>query len=1004
MAANDLVYNTVDPVLFTPDYAFLRYNIDKKQARYDEGVNSVSQAYNNLKQNLTDPTNKERRDKFINDAQEQLKKISRSDLSLGENVNAANNVFNPLATDEAFIYDAFQTARISKQKEIMDDWANSSDPETRKKYNPKIERWLLRDLDVLRNGKGDIKNYKGMQNREAFAYLDPQDILIKAAKDQGFTFKTDSVGSPYIVSVTGGVEGIPSYQAFSKAVLQNDQGYQRQLKVIGEANAEDVLDEFKNKAEWEGKSNYEKYYAYGKNSRYEHRISQKNYLQDLEKNLNRESNNIDAFANANQDKLDEGTNDIAAGNTQTVAAQMVTTFKNRISNRNSLKTDLGDRQLKFENDFGTNAPDDDTFAKQFAKNPIAYFSDQQYVNDVQTFTNIKKASYSREIKADEAYLKTEANNLKAMATTLNALDDQTDNALAAEKLALKGAGKKYKTVTGEDGVVREVEDKEAEISYQVSPSATQLYTTDKLKKIKEQVEINRISSIQNISSSNGALSILNSTSFGMDNSTVGVLKKICQNRLLPENFGKDYNLSAEDKKAINLLRDKAIAFAKNAGINLDEYLNKDLTATDIPVLVEKATAGYNPSNMSDAASMQAMQDYKASVERLSTISSNLAIGKQAVITAYNDPKKHPEFNGMFKKTGKDASGKDVFDIIDEDDIIKQLDNDPAFKNKYSNITKEEKELIANAYLDGKLNANIERRNYVSQPSNTMIHVGSTSFNVNGKEYFVNHDKLFNIDPDKYNTLNKKINQEIQLPEFENEQGMFASPRFILRGEVLTKTIGELSSPSQANANIYTYDEGTGIATQVTEDQTKIREALMGKNNADFATLFTTSPLNDGNMAVAVHLADKDKTEGKTYYFPINNNTNIPETLKAFTQAKEVGEFEKYKKEGKTYEINTFQGSNIKALIHPNMAGDDSGYIEVFHKPLDPKTNKYSENWEYLDPMNPRTDFNTTQISFPEIKQKLLNKVIYPHVIDFITRKQQNSKSTPLKFNYKSLVN
>ena len=211
MAATDLVYNTIDPVLYTPDYAFLKYALDKKQARYDQGLDAVSSAYNNLKKNLTDPVLKERRDQFLKDAQGQLQKIASSDLSLGENINAANNVFDPLATNPAFIYDAYQTDRVNKGIQEMDDWAKSADMEVRKQYNPEIKAWLNRDLDSIRNGNGDIKNYH-VQNRETFAAVDAQDILAKAAKDYGYTFKMDVPGHPYIVSVTGGTTGIPVLQ------------------------------------------------------------------------------------------------------------------------------------------------------------------------------------------------------------------------------------------------------------------------------------------------------------------------------------------------------------------------------------------------------------------------------------------------------------------------------------------------------------------------------------------------------------------------------------------------------------------------------------------------------------------------------------------------------------------------------------------------------------------------------------------------------------------------
>ena len=429
------------PLLNTPDYAFLRYTLGKKQARYDEGLDAVSKSYNSLKKNLTDPVNKDKRDQFLKDAQSQLQKIAASDLSLAENVSNANNIFTPLATDQAVLFDAYTTDRIAKQNEIMNEWANSSDPEIRKQYNPEIQRWMNRDLDVLRNGKGDVNNYKGVQNRQALAYLDSQDILNKAAKENGFEYKVDQVGNPYIVRTDGGKDGIPSYRAFSENVLGSNQAYQRQLKVLGEAKAEDVLDLYKNRPEWQNKSDQEKFIDFGVKNRAEYRNNQKNYLNDLEKNLNKDDADLAAYFNANQDVLTQGKNDIAAGNNGTKAAQSYLDFSNRTSNRNSLKQQLQEKKLLFEQTYGSNAPNDLTFATTFAKDPRAFFRNQELSNDIQTFTNIRAASVSRTITTDNAYVSLETAKLTAMKNTWNMIDDIQDNYTDQEKLALKEANK-----------------------------------------------------------------------------------------------------------------------------------------------------------------------------------------------------------------------------------------------------------------------------------------------------------------------------------------------------------------------------------------------------------------------------------------------------------------------------------------------------------------------------------------------------------------------------------
>ena len=1001
MAAIDVIYNTENPVLFTPDYSFLRYALDKKQARYDQGLEAVSKAYNNLKREVTDPVNGQRRDQFLKDAEGQLKKIASSDLSLSQNINAANNVFDPLATNPAFLIDAYTTKRVKEANETMNMWANSSDPELRKRYSSEIQRWVNRDLDVLREGKGDVNNYKKIQNRQAFAYLDPQDILNDAAKESGFQFKIDTAGQPYIVTTEGGKAGVPSYQEFSKAVLGSNQAYQRQLQVLGEARSEDVLDLYKNKPEWQGKTDQEKLIDYGVITRETHRKNQKTYLDGLEKNLNKEDADIRAYFNANQDVLKQGQNDIASGNNGTPAAQTFTEFQTRASNRNSLKTQLGERKSLFDQTYGSNAPDDLTFAKNFASNPKKFFSDQQLENDVQTFTNIKASSVVRKITPDSAYVSLENAKLTAMKNTWNMMDDMQDNLTDQQKIDLQEAklamqGKKLQK--NADGTTTVVDGKGAEITVG-SASATQLYMINALEKLKERVTIAKNNSIQSMTGATGALSIL--PSFGLPNEEVAKVKSLYLKQLNAADPTKAIGLTTDDKKTLQNFYSKAIAFAKNAGIDFDQNAYTQLTVKDIPFILQKAMAGYTPKNMNEVSAMRAMEDYNHNSDIVYQAGVALEKGKQAIASTYDDPKKHPEFVGMFtKKNG-------VSSLIDQEYLTKKLS--PYIKDK-TILNKVAEEYFNNSLqqLDVELVTKNQSASYsggsgftMGTSSNGMVKTITPTTYIklkDGQTIVLDNVNLDIPTPKKYQELTKKINTEIPIPNYMNEQGMMLSnPRFLLTGKTAAKMALELSDPTQSNANIFEYSEGTAEATQVEENQTIVRNAMKDDKNIAGVTVYSASPLNKAGMAVAVTMTDsksdkKQPWEGRTYYFPINVNETSPEILRIFGQVNEVGEFEQYKKEGKDFVINTFQGTGIKAVVHPNMAGDNTGTIEVMHKPWDPKTKTYGD-WEPIDPMNPSTVFDLNQITFPEIKESVYQKVIYPYVEQYIRRQKEKAAST-----------
>ena len=316
MAATDITYSGLDPVLYTPDFSFLRYVLDKKTSQYEQGLQQASSAYNSLKKDLSDPVNAERRDQYLKNAQDQLQKIASSDLSLQQNVNFANSIFDPMATDKAFIFDSYHTQRIKKELSQMDNWKQSEDPEERKKYNPEIQEWLARDLNSLKNGKGDVNNYK-VEGRSAFAYVDPQAILDKAVKDKGFEYKVDELGQPYIVTTKGGVGGVENYRTFAENVLASDPLYQQQLGILGQAREEKVVEQYKKNPLYANATNEEIYKIAAKDSYNQHKEAQKKYVDDINISISRDDAEISAKLNGpDGSKYAQGKIDFESGNTK----------------------------------------------------------------------------------------------------------------------------------------------------------------------------------------------------------------------------------------------------------------------------------------------------------------------------------------------------------------------------------------------------------------------------------------------------------------------------------------------------------------------------------------------------------------------------------------------------------------------------------------------------------------------------------------------------------------
>ena len=992
MAATDLVYNTVDPVLFTPDYSFLRYNLEKAQSRYDQGLDNVSRGYNNLKKDLTDPVNKQRRDEYLKTAQSQLQKIAGSDLSLPQNIAAANSIFDPLATDPAFLFDSYHTDRIRKQLSIMDDWANSTDPEVRKQYNPEIQKWVARDLDVLRNGKGDINNYKNMGNRSAFAYVDAQDILFKAAKDYGYTFKQDSSGQPYIVTTEGGPSGAPSYRAFANTVLGSNSVYQRQLQILGQSQQEEIRDLYKNNPAYAGKTDDEIYQLAGLASYDKHRQSSEDYIKDSNKNYNKEDAFIKAFVNNNKDALNKGKADIASGNNNTAEAQMYNQLAERVDNNNSLKTTIATQQAEFAQTFGDGTPTDkfrEEYAKNFAKSPQTFFADQILNNDIQRFVDIKSSSISRAIKEDSAYVAALNNRTTTLRDLYNMKDKAEDNARADEALALKEQAEAFKealkgkktTITSSDGTTT-TKTEAPEVSVQ-SASSYNLYTVNALRQLSDRIDIAKSNASQSMTGINGALNILNS--WGLDNQTVGLIKTGMTKQINSDDPSKAILIDKQEQKALSDVFHKIQAYGNNIGVKIDDGEASNFTFRTLPEYLKKIVGGFKCNNQDDIAAKSALSDYFSANNTIDQTLSEFNKGKQAVIAA---KKSDPSFTGMFINRG--TTDKPNWDIINEKDIIKEIKEKLSRYQAYDNNTgkaipgrtladnysQEDYNKIAKDYINGKFDAS--------------------------KDGISN--SMFNISPDKFKELTKIINNSVPIANWTDAQGMMlANPRYVLSGGMAEPIRKDLMASTQSNADIWEYENGTAEATEVDASKhSDIRTAIADKDNIAAITIYPRTNIGEGGLAVSVtfknkHTDDskaKQDWEGKEYFFPISLNQTTPDVLRAFGTAQYAGDYAYNRDKGIDYNINEFEADGIKAIMHPNKAGDTQGWIEILYKPWNQNTKSYGD-WAPLDPTSKRPTYDENLLSIPETINLIRTQKLQPYVNDVIRRnvEMQNNQQT-----------
>lgn len=991
MAATDIQYGGLDPVLYTPDFSFLRYTLDKKTAQYEKGLQQVSSAYNNLKKELTDPVNAERRDEYLKNAENQLQKIASADLSLQQNVNFANSIFDPMATDKAFLYDSYHTQRIKKEMAQMDNWKQSEDLEERKKYNPEIQEWLARDLNSLKNGKGDLNNYK-VEGRSAFAYVDAQDILDKAVKDKGFQYKVDDLGQPYIVTTKGGVGGVENYRTFAENVLANDAVYQQQLGILGQARQEKTIEQYKKNPLYTNASNEEIYKIAARDTYNQHKEAQKKYLDGINASIEKDDAEISAKLNGPDGNLyAQGKADFESGNVNTPNAQLYAELKKKADARNSLNSQYADAKTRYTNMY-EGADKEETFVNSFASNPKSYFADLQFKNDITRFSNIKSASVEREIKPDTAYTSLVAAKTNATRLSNDIQDDIHDNLNADQKLLLEEAklrAKGLKTITRADGT-KEVVTAEADI-VPVDIDATQINILNSLTRLKDQVDSNSSRALQSMTGTFGALSML--SNMGMNDTKVGKLRNLYTR--YAESGNAKMAVTAEENKLLTEAFTYMSAFSKNNPNNT--LLGKKYTSLrvqDLPTMLEEAMTGYEVKNENERRAKVAMEEYKSSSEAVKIASAGLDAGKQSVITTMKN-------NPAFKNSGFFIQREDgSTDIIGEKDVSKMLS--PYIKDKkvVNEITKQ--------YFDGDLKMSVRSTSSASYSGGSGFTAGTSSNAMmtrpggnfttvietkDGKKYVLDNANIKIPLPEKYKELTKKINTEVQVPEFGAAAGMvYGSPFYKLNGAVKQQVINTLGHITPTNSNIFTYD-GTSEAKQAdAATQQAVRNAIASKDSIAEIVLMTSSPTNKGGQAVQVKFAvdlkkgDKDHPlAGQSFFFPITATEASADIFKVFDKVKEVSEFETYKKKGDIYHLDAFQAEGIKVEYIPTSPGSNQGVVRVYQKPYNDRTRSYATDFQQVG-TDVQYDLNNT--TFGELKQMTYDNFINPYVNAKIRYRQQ----------------
>lgn len=226
--------------LYTPDFSFLAKAMGTKQAQFDRGFNAVKSFYNSILNNqLTNADNEKYRESAFKKIEETMKSAAFTDLSKGQNIQLAMQAVDPISKDKDFAYDMIFTQRQQQQKQIMEEYRNSDDPDKRAMYNDYSAMSLQfadEDMQNAKRGSGEIQK---IQPKRFVPFEDYNAFLNKAAKEQNIEVEQSYTQDGYIYTIKGGEYAQMAYTDWAK--IQMGGRFDEQFRLMGNVQAESTI-------------------------------------------------------------------------------------------------------------------------------------------------------------------------------------------------------------------------------------------------------------------------------------------------------------------------------------------------------------------------------------------------------------------------------------------------------------------------------------------------------------------------------------------------------------------------------------------------------------------------------------------------------------------------------------------------------------------------------------------------------------------------------------------
>lgn len=229
---------------YQPDLGFLSSVLQTKERQYEKGLSEVASGYSNIiNAPVTDYGNIQKKKEYSRSAQEGLKKLAATDLSLSKNVAQAEALYAPFWEDDIMLRDISYTKYANTELGRLNSWKYSNDPEVRKQYSDASRRDIEQGLEDLSMANRDENKYRKLQKRSATVAPDIDGDVDKAweaeigkGKENGVSTVTTTRDGAMITEYNG-IKSKDAYRTYYLSKVGNK--YDEWFKMIARVNTYD---------------------------------------------------------------------------------------------------------------------------------------------------------------------------------------------------------------------------------------------------------------------------------------------------------------------------------------------------------------------------------------------------------------------------------------------------------------------------------------------------------------------------------------------------------------------------------------------------------------------------------------------------------------------------------------------------------------------------------------------------------------------------------------------